>query len=427
MEAYMQKTKIVRYKSGARLVYLYDRSYDFTTANIAFEIGSNSESKKEYGTAHFLEHSIFMSSKQMNKFSKREKLGNLATYVNGFTDSLKTIYVMQSLNQHFDKSADIFLRSISEPLFDKIEIENEKGVVLTEIKDCEANRGRLLHNMINDALYENGFLHRTLGDENVIKNMSKVKLEKFFEKYTPDKMVISGGGGISFKNFKAAVERNLGEFLFNGSKSDEKEPLVKVTKKPKFVVKNFSGEQINVELRQHIFNENDNRRYALKFLDNALDGISGRLFRKVRDERGLAYSICVNYNLIKQGGHLGFIFSCKKENILEVLELIKAELLDIAENGITDDEHEKIFNSIKYNDAVTSKRISSRIQQNMSDMFRNGRLRNRNEELKKLIQVTNDDIKNLAKYILENNSYVIGAIGQDIQEKDIKFYLNKNA
>ncbi len=423
----MSKTKIYRYKSGARLVYEHDSSYGYTIANIGFEVGASDETKSEFGTAHFLEHSMFLTSKHMNKFDKRSKLGNMATYVNGFTNSFKTVYVMQSLNQHFDNSADIFLRSISEPFFDKEEIEKEKGVVLSEMRGYESNRGRVLNYMISDALYENDVFHRTIGEEKVVEKMSKTKLEKFFAKYTPDKLVISGGGGISFKKFKDAVERNLGEFIFNRVKLEEKELKPKFTKKPKFVVKDFSGEQIQVELRQNIFDENDERRYALKFLDSVLDRSSGRLFRKVREERGLVYSISVNYNLFKQTGTLGFIFSCKKENVLQVLELIRNELIDIAENGITKEEYDKIFNFIKFGQAIEIKKLETRINRNLGDMFRHDKLRDEKEEINKLKKVTNDDIKNLAKYILENDSYVIGAVGQGVEEKDIKFYLNKNA
>lgn len=67
-------------------------------------------------------------------------------------------------------------------------------------------------------------------------------------------------------------------------------------------------------------------------------GLSSRLFREVREKRGLAYSVSTSISSLDHAGFLHGGTSTKNERAKESLEVIGAEILDLSTNGPTEDE-----------------------------------------------------------------------------------------
>ena len=70
-------------------------------------------------------------------------------------------------------------------------------------------------------------------------------------------------------------------------------------------------------------------------------GLSSRLFREVREKRGLAYSVSAT---ISTSDHASYLFggtTTKNERAAESLEVIRNEILDLAHGGLSEDELEK--------------------------------------------------------------------------------------
>jgi zinc protease len=70
-------------------------------------------------------------------------------------------------------------------------------------------------------------------------------------------------------------------------------------------------------------------------------GLSSRLFREVREKRGLAYSVSTSVSTLDHASFLHGGTSTKNERTKESLDVIKAEILDLSENGPTEDELSK--------------------------------------------------------------------------------------
>ena len=83
----------------------------------------------------------------------------------------------------------------------------------------------------------------------------------------------------------------------------------------------------------------DERRFALAVLNHVLGGgLSSRLFQKVREERGLAYSVWSERATYQDAGSLAVVVGTAPDNVDEVLRIVTAELELLAEHGITDRE-----------------------------------------------------------------------------------------
>ncbi|MGX6450157.1 M16 family metallopeptidase, partial [Patulibacter sp. S7RM1-6] len=86
----------------------------------------------------------------------------------------------------------------------------------------------------------------------------------------------------------------------------------------------------------------DERRYVLRVLDTILGGTpSSRLFRAVREDRGLAYAVSTFDDQHRGGGMAGVYLGTRVENLAEALGIVAAELERVQEDLVGDDELER--------------------------------------------------------------------------------------
>jgi predicted Zn-dependent peptidase len=83
----------------------------------------------------------------------------------------------------------------------------------------------------------------------------------------------------------------------------------------------------------------DPRRSALEVLNTALGGgMSSRLFQRVREQRGLAYSVYSSTTSYQQTGEFSVYAGCQPERLGEVVEVTREILAELAADGVTDAE-----------------------------------------------------------------------------------------
>jgi predicted Zn-dependent peptidase len=97
-----------------------------------------------------------------------------------------------------------------------------------------------------------------------------------------------------------------------------------------------------VVLGCHGLSRHDPRRFAAGVLSSALGGgMSSRLFQRVREERGLAYSVYSFTSGYADAGIFGVYAGCQPGKTDEVLSLIRAELDSAARGDLTEAEIER--------------------------------------------------------------------------------------
>ena len=70
-------------------------------------------------------------------------------------------------------------------------------------------------------------------------------------------------------------------------------------------------------------------------------GLSSRLFREVREKRGLAYTAYAGLSTLDHASYLTGGTTTKNERARESLDVIRGEILDMAENAVSEEELEK--------------------------------------------------------------------------------------
>ena len=413
------------FDSGLRLLVETKKNSKIISTGIMVNVGAVNENPEEYGLAHFVEHTLFKSTKNYNFKEISKKLEGLGIKYNASTSKQCTYFYMDcikdSLNETYELFADMFYNGI----YDKEEIENERRVVLEEMNMCDDfSYDILLHNLMNNMYNGSIAGHRVIGDRSVIENATPETLKAFKEKYyTPDNMVVTIVGNITFDEAYALVEKH-----FNKDKNLKATftPRLKIKVNPKIVKKYDSVQkdekQITLAVLIKAPRVNEKEYDALNVYSKILGGgRCSRLFDTLREKEGLCYMVDSSTYSNTFIGALMIFVSTSKENVAHALTSVKTVLKDIC-NSVTEEELNRAKVSLK-TDLIFAGEINHIMaRSNASELYDFGKIISIEKESKKIDRVTLDDINKIALKIASEKHFTVCAVGDSVPVEDLKNY-----
>jgi predicted Zn-dependent peptidase len=156
----------------------------------------------------------------------------------------------------------------------------------------------------------------------------------------------------------------------------------------------------------------DNRKYPLAMISTILAGnMSSRLFQKIREEKGLAYSVYAYTSSFEEGGVFTVYAGTTKDSWKEVIEMIKAEFKEIRENGITAYELQKAKNQFLSMVTFGLENSKGRMNRMASSYLLYGEVKDVEEIIAEVEKLTLDDIRECAKEIFDERYYSQTVLG----------------
>ena len=300
--------------------------------------GSRDEDPRIGGASHFIEHLLFKGTEKRTSYQITTELDAIGAQPNACTSQEGVTYYLKALSsdlpQAFDVLSDMFLNSS----FPDKEIEMERGVVLEEIKRAEDNPDRYLHNRFSSGFWEDHPLGRpVLGTPEVISSISREQLMRHMrQRYVPESTVVAAAGNIEHQEIVALVEGYLGD-----RRALEPAPPAASAATGRyglaFARHNLREmQQVQFYLGYPSLLPTDPRYWSMQILRLVLGGgMSSRLFREVREERGLAYS--VGAYLLEYRDRPGFVVvaGCNSERAQEAIEVCHNEVLKLSREKLT--------------------------------------------------------------------------------------------
>ena len=178
----LNKYKKIKLNSGATLYYRKNDINTATKVRVEFKCGAQHDGSKP-GLAHLCEHMLFAGT---SKHSKEEiaKIGTNFGYSNAFTSSLLIGFVGDMVTKQLPMYIDYVAELLSDSLFDKKMLEEEKQIVFQEIKGCTDDHQFLAFNFNEYALTELPvYFNTVLGSEKSLETITSNDLKKFAKKY----------------------------------------------------------------------------------------------------------------------------------------------------------------------------------------------------------------------------------------------------
>jgi predicted Zn-dependent peptidase len=310
-------------------------------------VGSRDETPALAGTSHFLEHLLFKGTTTRSALDIASAMDAVGGEFNAFTEKEHTCFYATVLDRDLPLALDIVADVVLDATLTAADVDVERGVVLEEIAMRDDDPGDLVHDEFAMTLFGDRPLGRPiLGTEESIHALTRRQINGYYRRrYTTDAMVVSVAGNVEHDAVLRLVRRafagRLDESVPTYSPRAPGDERLRPPSRPIHVLADET-EQANLVLGCHGLSRHDPRRFAIGVLSAALGGgMSSRLFQRIREERGLAYSVYSFSSGYSDAGMFGVYAGCQPGKADEVLSLIVAELDAAARRELGDEEIER--------------------------------------------------------------------------------------
>ena len=378
--------------------------------------GSRIEDEEISGVSHFIEHMLFKGTKNRTSKQIASEIDNLGGQINAFTSKECTCYYVKLLNSHIDIGIDVLSDMILNSKFDKEDLDKERSVIIEELKMYEDSPEDLAYDLLTENIYKDDALGMNIiGTEESLKRLNREKLLEYFNKYyVPNNSVISISGNFNFNEIINKIE----EKFKNWKKRDVDIDIKKAEFKSCFLSKNKDTEQVNLALSlEAVPLENDEEVYALAVINTVLGGsISSRLFQKIREEKGLVYSIYSSQSLYRKCGELGIFASMSNDHLKEVYESIIEEINTMKKHYLTDIEIKESKEQLKGSYILGLESTSSRMMSIGRSLLLNNKVESTDDILKSIDNVDSKIVKIVIDKIFNLDKLGVCIVGRNVEE-----------
>ena len=379
-------------------------------------VGSRIENEEISGVSHFIEHMLFKGTENRTSKQIASEIDNLGGQINAFTSKECTCYYVKLLDSHIDIGIDILSDMILNSKFNEEDINKERSVIIEELKMYEDSPEDLAYDLLTENIYAGDSLGMNIiGTEESLNKLGKNEILNYFEKYyVPNNAVIAISGNFEFSEIVKKIE----EKFKNWEKKDINIELKKAEFKSCFLSKNKDTEQVNLAMSlEAVPLENEEEVYALAVINTVFGGsISSRLFQKIREEKGLVYSIYSSQSLYRKCGELGIFASMSNEHLEEVYNSIIEEISFMKENYLTDKEISESKEQLKGSYILGLESTSSRMMSIGRSMTLNNKLESSDDILKAIDNVDKNTVKKVIDKIFNLDKLGVCIVGRDVEK-----------
>ncbi|AAM24607.1 putative Zn-dependent peptidase [Caldanaerobacter subterraneus subsp. tengcongensis MB4] len=391
---------------------------------IWIKAGSMYETKNINGISHFIEHLVFKGSNLRSARQIAEEMDSIGGQLNGFTEKEDTCFYIKVLNSHIKKGIDILFDMVFNPAFCEEDIYKEKQVVFEEILTELDSPEDVAYNLLAKTAWRGHSLSLpVLGTFTTIKNLSKNHILEYYERhYTKDNIVVSIAGNFDDEIFEV-LEGYLSKIKPTTSNFSLIPPLWH--KDVSLYEKDF--EQVNLCIGLPGIPYDLKKVYALAIANNAFGGgMSSRLFQKIREDKGLVYSIYSYPATYPTGGMFTIFASMTPSNFRKVYDLIIKEIEEISKKGLTKEEFDKFKEQLKINILMDQDSISTRMSSIGKSLLLFDKVHLIEDVLKIVEEISFEEVNQLAKEIIRPEEMTVSVVGK-LNKKDKRWLENVNS
>jgi len=327
---------------GLRVVTEHVPSVRAASVGVWVAVGSRDEQPSVAGAAHFLEHLLFKGTGTRTALHIAEAIDGVGGELNAFTAKEYTCFYAHVLDDDLPLAVELVADVVLRGACAAADVEIERSVVLEEIAMRDDDPEDLLHDTFGTTMFGTHPLGRPIiGSVGSVEAMTRAQLHSFHRRrYTAPRMVVAAAGNVRHADVLALADRAMGAHGVVGSQPEApRRGLAQLRGRPGLSVVPRDSEQAHVVLGVRSWDRHDPRRWALSVLSAAVGGgMSSRLFQRVREERGLAYSVYSSLDSHADTGVFSVYSGCQPENLGEVVSVIAQVLDEVAAGGLSSDE-----------------------------------------------------------------------------------------
>ena len=406
--AFCADFSVFKLDNGQNVIIQEVKNNPIVTIDTWIKTGSINENDKNNGVSHFLEHLFFKGTTKHPTGEFDKILESKGAITNASTSKDFTHYYITIPSKFFDLALDMHADMLLNPLIPAKELEKERKVVLEEISKDEHLPNTICYENLVKMLYsKHPYKRKVIGEREIIENISRDEIMNYYnEFYSPANMVTIVVGDV---NTQEALNKIKTAFSGKNTpapsyKYPKDGALKEQAKKLKF--EDVQSGYLLIGYRGTPINAKDS--YALDVLATILgDGRSSVFYRKIKDEKQLAFSISAFNSGYKDDG----IFYISADFIPEKYQALENEIFkvvkEIQRNGVTEEQLQLAKNIIERDTYYSRESVSNIANQIGYTFVTSGDTAYYDNYLKNIEKVTAQEVKDAAnKYLQENKSAV---------------------
>ena len=415
----MEQLEKLRLDNGLRVLLLPVEGALSASVGVWIEAGSRYEAAAKQGISHFVEHMTFKGTAARTARQISEEMDLLGGGMNAYTTKEYTRFYAQTLAENARPAMELLTDMLLHSRMAAEDVELERGVILEEMAMYEDAGEDLAHEALCGAIWPDSPLGRPIcGTRETVSAITPQDLLQYVaEEYTPGRMVAVAAGGYNREDMLDCLQSTLGRLKPGAPCPAADTPAFT----PGVVLRKKKFEQVSLELAVPGIPsgaEDGDLRYALLLFNFiAGGGASSRLFLRLREELGLAYSIYSTHYASKGAGLFTVSAAVSPKQQFRVLGEIRDILAGLAQ-GIGEEEFLRARAQIKSSFILGLETVAARATYVGRNELLEGRSIRETEVLSALDQLEPRDIERLAARLLQNASWALSAAGK-VESKEM--------
>lgn len=384
------------------------------TAGIWVRRGSRHESPDLNGICHFIEHAVFKGTQRRTARDIAIESDRLGGNLDAFTTHEMTGFAIKVADHSLPEAFDLLADLLVNPRFEEEDLNREQKVILEEIKMVEDTPDELLGELFNAAYFPDHPLGRPIeGTKDTVSSFSQFTIADYHAReFTSSNFVVAAAGNVKHEELVNLVAKSFKADSPSKAQSNGhgRTPLPAA---PILIEQKKELEQAHLVIATPWPDARSSDRYAASLLASIVGGgTSSRLWQRIREERGLAYSVGAGGNTFSDVGVFTIYAGTSPEHLDEVLDLSLEEVRRVIRESVSEDElklaKDQAISSILLGLESSSGRVSSLARQEII----HGRRISPEEIIKHIEEVNVEDLQRVARKFFTNDSLALGALGK---------------
>jgi predicted Zn-dependent peptidase len=386
---------------------------DFASVALSYsvQVGARDEHDASLaGVSHFLEHMVFKGTQTLDGHQIKQEFNKIGAELNAATSVESTVYFARVVGEYVDRALAL-LSDMMVPRLDEGDFMTEKEVIINEIARSEDQpRGRASRSMMQTYFVDHPLGHIVLGSRESIRDMQIEQMREYWRRrYVTNNMILSVAGNFDWEHLMDLAGQHCSIW-----QAGDSERLLTPYEPPRPI----NNVMVDKKLQQQIMfltmpmvAEKDPDRYAAALGSSILGQPGGsRLFWKIR-HKGLAESASSSIRTMKGAGILLLAASTAPQQASHVLNLLRAELITLLDDGITEEELRRAKDKWISGIVLASESTFNRMRSIAYDWEIEGRLVDIEERIERVERVTTDDVMRVLRRFPLREKQVLTALG----------------
>jgi len=414
-KAVIDEVKSTRLPNGIVVLTEHMPGLRSVTAGIWVRRGSRHEPAELNGICHFIEHSVFKGTRRRSAREIAVETDRLGGNLDAYTTHEMTGFATKVADTSISQAIDLITDLVAHPRFEQEDLEREQKVILEEMKMVEDTPDELLGELFNAAYFPDQPLGRPIeGTRETVPTFDHKTTVAFHgEEFSYSNLVVAAAGNVEHQRLVDLVAAAFGGCEGGvRSRSEKTANQNPQSAAPILVEQKTELEQAHLVIASPWPSALNEDRYAASLLASVIGGgTSSRLWQKIREERGLAYSVGAGGTAFSDVGVFSIYAGTSPEQLDEVLDLSLNALRDVVRDSVSEEElrivKEQAISSILLGLESSSARASTLARQ---EIIHGCRI-SPDDVIAKIRAITPDHLTEIARTYFKSESLALGALG----------------